>query len=61
MGDLLQEIARRENWQLGLVHCEWDSCLAALETGGLDLWPDLAHTASRAQRFDMHATPALNS
>jgi len=61
LGDLLQEIARREDWQLRLVRCEWDSCLATLEAGGLDLMPDLAHTAARAQRFDMHATPALHS
>ena len=36
MGDLLQEVARQENWTLIPVPCQWEACLAGLETRALD-------------------------
>jgi len=59
--DLLQEIAARENWQLKFVACEWHDCLKYLETGAIDLMPDVAYTAERDRQFDFHQTPALYS
>jgi diguanylate cyclase (GGDEF)-like protein/PAS domain S-box-containing protein len=61
LGDLLIEIAEREDWQLQPVACEWESCLQALAAGQIDLMPDLAYTEARAAKFDFHAVPALHS
>jgi len=59
--DLLQEVAARENWQLKFVACEWQDCLKYLETGAIDLMPDVTYTAERDRHFDFHQTPALHS
>ena len=59
--DLVREIAREEGWALEFVPCEWQACLEALEAGQLDLMPDVAHNAQRAQRFDFHETPVMYS
>jgi diguanylate cyclase (GGDEF)-like protein/PAS domain S-box-containing protein len=61
LGDLLSEIARRENWVLQPIACEWDACLEALREGRIDLLPDLAYTEARAREYDFHGTPALHS
>ena len=61
LGDLLAEVAREEGWTLRPVACQWETCLAMLEAGDLDLLPDVAHTEERARRFAMHEVPALRS
>jgi ABC-type amino acid transport substrate-binding protein len=61
LGDLLQEIARREGWRLRPVPCEWQACLEALQSGAIDLMPDVAHTDDRDRIFDFHTVPALHS
>ena len=60
-GDLLTEIAARENWQLKAVQCDWSYCLQLLQAGQIDLLPDVAYNDERAQQMDFHATPALFS
>jgi diguanylate cyclase (GGDEF)-like protein/PAS domain S-box-containing protein len=60
-GDLLTEIARRENWQIKPVSCHWEDCLNLLEQGQLDLMPDVAINADRSNRFQFHDIPALMS
>lgn len=61
LGDLLQEIARREGWTLRPVPCEWQACLEALQSGAIDLMPDVAYTDDRDKLFDFHTVPALHS
>jgi diguanylate cyclase (GGDEF)-like protein/PAS domain S-box-containing protein len=61
LGDLLQEIARREGWQLVSVPCAWEACLQALQEDRIDLMPDVAWSSSREQLFDFHQIPALHS
>jgi diguanylate cyclase (GGDEF)-like protein/PAS domain S-box-containing protein len=60
-GDLLMHIARDEGWRLQPVPCEWEQCLAGLQTGVIDLMPDVAYSEDRAQRFSFHQIPALLS
>lgn len=60
-GDLFTEIASREDWVISPVPCEWDQCLNLLETGQIDIMPDVAHSEIRAQALDFHHTPALHS
>lgn len=59
--DLLREIGAREKWTLKFVPCVWQQCLEMVEKGELDLMPDVAQTPARAELYDFHQTPALNS
>ncbi|WP_240776151.1 EAL domain-containing protein [Nitrincola alkalilacustris] len=61
LGDLLVEIAQRENWQLTAVPCEWEACLEAIQEGRLDLLPDVAENESRRQEMAFHTIPSLHS
>ena len=61
LGDLLTEIAGRENWQLKTVQCDWAYCLQLLQAGEIDLLPDVAFSEERALLLDFHRTPALFS
>ena len=60
-GDLLREIAAKEDWTLVPVVCEWQACLDATRAGQIDLMTDVAHSEARAQIFSFHQTPAINS
>lgn len=59
--DLLEEIARLEGWTLEFVPCEWEACLAALQSGEIDLMPDMAYSRDRDEIFDFHRIPAAES
>ena len=59
--ELLNEIARAENWTLRYVPCEWADCLAQLEKGTLDLMPDVALSSERAQRFGFYQVSIASS
>ena len=61
LGELLVEIAEEENWQLESVACQWQQCLQWLESGDIDLLPDVAWSAERTQRMHFHEEPALHS
>ncbi len=61
LGDLLVAMAREEHWTLQPVACDWQACLEALTAGRIDLMPDVAFSAERAQLYDFHNTPALQS
>jgi len=60
-GDLIREIAIRENWILKPVPCKWDECLKLLDEGQIDLMPDVAKTAEREERMSFHQHPVLHS
>jgi len=60
-GDLAVALAEENDWQLEPVTCTWQECLAMLEAGKLDLMPDVAWTATRAERFTFHREPVLHS
>jgi diguanylate cyclase (GGDEF)-like protein/PAS domain S-box-containing protein len=60
-GDLLREIAAKEDWTLVPVVCEWQACLDATRAGQIDLMTDVAYSEARAQIFSFHQTPAINS
>ncbi|MDP1927020.1 MAG: response regulator [Thiobacillus sp.] len=59
--ELLDAVARAENWQVRYVSCEWARCLEQLQQGQLDLMPDVAFSAERARRFDFHKVSVANS
>jgi two-component system CheB/CheR fusion protein len=49
--DILNEIALQEEWDLHYVPCLWSECLNMLETGQIDIMPDVAHIPQREKRF----------
>jgi PAS domain S-box-containing protein len=61
MIDVLQAIAAREDWTLRYQTCAWQECLDALQSGRLDLMPDVAYSSQRDVTFDFHQTPVLHS
>lgn len=49
--DILNDIAKKESWQLNYVTCEWKECLLMLERGELDIMPDVAYSSERQKHF----------
>lgn len=59
--DILDEIAKRENWRLVYVKCEWRECLLMLEDGRLDIMPDVAYSKEREKRFRFNKEVVLSN
>lgn len=59
--ELLEAVAQAEGWRLEYTPCDWVDCLQRLEDGAIDLMPDVAFSAERAQRFDFHRVSVANS
>lgn len=59
--ELLEEIARQEEWQLEYIRCNWNECLQSLENGEIDLMPDVAFTYERTQKFSFNNLPVIES
>ncbi len=50
--DVLNHIAKKENWKLTYIHGNWDECLTRLTNGGIDLMIDVAYSEPRNQIYD---------
>lgn len=61
LGDLLTAIAQQENWSLEAVPCRWHVCLAALNSGKIDVLSDMAPSEARKNRYDFSQVPAVRS
>ncbi len=59
--EIIEEIAKDEGWTLEFVKVNWDAGLRLVETGELDLMPDVAITSERNKRFLFHDTAVLSS
>jgi len=59
--EILQAMAAEEHWNLEWVDCEWSQCLQLLESGQLDLMPDVAFSEERAAAFDFHKVSVASS
>jgi two-component system sensor histidine kinase/response regulator len=59
--ELIEAVAKAEGWTLNYVPCEWVDCLRRLESGELDLMPDVAFSSERTRRFDFHQVSVANS
>lgn len=59
--DLLSSIAGEEKWHLNFVPCEWEECLSKLESGEIDIMPDVAQTKEREKRFYFGQEVVLSS
>lgn len=59
--ELLEAVAKEERWRIVYVPCHWEECLRLLETGELDLMPDVAYSDARSLQFDFHEVPVAFS
>ncbi len=59
--DIIEEIGRREGWQISYVSGSWADNLDRLARGEIDLMPDMAYSAERSTVFDYPKVPALSS
>ncbi|MBN2601929.1 MAG: PAS domain S-box protein [Candidatus Marinimicrobia bacterium] len=57
--DIIDAIAREENWRLDYVSGTWQECIENLEKGELDLLPDVAFSAEREKIFDFNRETVL--
>lgn len=59
--DIIEEIGRREGWQISYVSGSWAENLDRLARGEIDLMPDMAFSAERSALFGFPKVPALSS
>lgn len=59
--DVLRAVAAEEGWTLVYVRGEWAQDLSALESGEIDIMPDVAYSEERDAVFDFHSTPVVDS
>jgi len=58
--DILEAIAAQENWTIKYVPGTWKEGLDRLESGVIDLMPDVAYTVERAEKFLFNDEPAIS-
>nr|WP_320009456.1 ATP-binding protein [uncultured Desulfobulbus sp.] len=59
--DIIEEIARKEGWQLRYLSGTWAKNLDRLEHAEIDLMPDMAYSAERDRLYAFPQVPALSS
>lgn len=58
--DIISAIASEEGWELEYEFGSWSEGLARLESGEIDLMPDVAYSTTRDEVFDFHSEPVLS-
>ncbi|MFP4601037.1 MAG: ATP-binding protein [Persicimonas sp.] len=59
--EILEAMSAEEGWAIEYVDCHWKQCLEMLDSGQLDLMPDVALSPERARRFDFHDVAVVDS
>ncbi len=59
--DLLNQIASIKDWQINYHFYTWQECLEHLETGNIDLLPDVAFSPERKNQFEFNTVAVLES
>lgn len=59
--DVIEYVARKEDWQLRFIPGTWAECLDRLGRGEIDLMPDVSFTTDREQIYSFHQNPVLSS
>ncbi len=57
--DIIGLIADRENWQIEWVPGTWKEGLARLESGSIDIMPDVAYSVERGQKYTFTDEPVF--
>jgi PAS domain S-box-containing protein len=53
--DVLEHIAKSEDWSLDYVSCTWADCLTQVELGSIDILTAIAFSEERTKKFDFNA------
>ena len=59
--DIIENFAENENLKIEYIHAGWDKLLKMLETGDIDILPDIAFTEKRDSIFFFNELPILTS
>jgi len=59
--DIIEYIAKKENWKIKYIYDTWDNNLMRLEKGEIDLIPDAAYSEIRNRQFDFNQITVLPS
>jgi PAS domain S-box-containing protein len=59
--DVLDEIARKENWKIDYVYGTWAENISRLKANEIDLLVDVSFSEERAKEFNLSRTPVLES
>jgi len=59
--DIVDNIARINNWSIVYVPCIWSECLNLVEEDGLDLMVDVAYSPERDRTFSFNSNVVLAS
>jgi signal transduction histidine kinase/CheY-like chemotaxis protein len=59
--ELLDEMARLENWHLHYTQCKFADCLALVEKGEVDILPNVALLPERLSRFDFNQVSVVTT
>ncbi len=57
--EILEKIATEENWHLQWVPGSWQDGLTRLESGDIDIMPDVAYSLRRAEKYTFTDEPVL--
>ena len=57
--EILADIAKKENWNLQWVPGTWQEGMARLESGAIDIMPDVAYSLKRAEKYEFSDEPVL--
>lgn len=59
--DILMEAAAINNWKITWVTGSWNTLLQKLDSGEIDLLPDLSHSLERAKKYRLSGIPVIQS
>ncbi|MCX8059380.1 MAG: ATP-binding protein [Spirochaetes bacterium] len=59
--DLINEIAKINNWDVEFIFGDWQKCLDNLQNEVIDLMPDVAYSDERAELYSFNKVPVLYS
>ncbi len=59
--DIIEDIAKQEKWNIKYVKGTWEEGLKRLETGEIDLMPDVSYSTEREKKYKFHKIPVLSS
>ncbi|MEA2116023.1 MAG: transporter substrate-binding domain-containing protein [Thermodesulfobacteriota bacterium] len=57
--EIIEEIAKTENWKIEWVVGTWNEGLARLASGDIDIMPDVAYSLKRAEKYEFSDEPVL--
>ena len=57
--EIIEEIAKKENWQIEWVPGTWSEGLARLEAGTIDIMPDVADSLERTEKYEFSDEPVF--